>query len=198
MLRFGTLLCSGALALSAMSFVASSAVAAERKSSSSTAMKGKISVGGLYALSGYRALQVKYYLTDKWSLSGSLGLDYFKPSEGKNRGVIDVVFAPGVNYWITPRNQAGPFRASFGLGTRLGIYLGSGPGSAASRSGVSLECSTTAELFFGRHFSLAPEAGLVFRFINNGPDTAGKADGFGLELGHNTGLFGGGSFNFYF
>lgn len=201
------MLCGGALALTTLSLASNPAHAAQKSEQSasssksaskgSSMSKGKLGVGGLLALSGYRALQVKYFLTPKWSVSGALGLDFFSPSVG-SRNIIDVVFAPGVNYWITPKNQSGPITASFGLGGRMGIYLGSGPSSAASRSGVSLEGTVTAEVFLGKHFSLAPEAGMVFRFVNNGPDPAGVGDGFGLELGNNTGLFGGGSFNFYF
>lgn len=198
MLRIASLLCCGALALTVSTLPSSSAHAADKsRSSSSSSRKGRLGVGGLYSLSGYRALRIKYFLTPEWSVSGALGLDFFSPSVG-DRNNIDVVFAPGVNYWITPKNQSGPITASFGLGGRMGIYLGRGPGSINSRSGVNVEATMTAEVFFGKHFSLAPEAGLLFRFVNNGPDPSGKGDGFGLELGDNTGLFGGGSFNFYF
>lgn len=198
MLRLRTMLLASAAAFATTTLASSTALAAEKnQGTSSKKQDGRLGIGGLQALSGYRALQLKYFLTPSWSVSGAVGLDFFSPQVG-SRNIIDVVFAPGVNYWITPKNQSGPITASFGMGGRLGIYIGSGPSSRASRSGVNIEGTLSAEVFLGRHFSLAPEAGVVFRFVGNGPDPGNIPDGFGLELGNNTGLFGGGAFNFYF
>ena len=161
-------------------------------------MKGRIGVGGMRALAGYSALHVKYFVASKWSITGGLGLSHYN-LRGDGDWIVDFILAPGFSYWITPQGQTGPLTASFGIGGRLGINIGGTSDDDSSWSGISTEAVGTAEIFFGQHFSLAPEGGIVFRFFNGRSDEfAGDVDGIGFELGRNTGLFGGGSFNFYF
>lgn len=162
------------------------------------ATKGKFGIGGMRALSGYSALQAKYFITRELALMGGLGFTVFN-LKGDDDNNVGFVLAPGVAYYLTPKGQSGPITASFGLGARLGIFMGSRHTPDSSFSGLNTEILGIAEVFLGRNFSLAPEVGLVFRFVNEPPDPSGiPFEGFGFSIGENTGLFGGGSFNFYF
>jgi hypothetical protein len=160
-------------------------------------MSGRFGIGGQRTLTGYTGMKGRYFFNSRMSADLTLGMSVFKPDEDDVDSTIDTSLTPGFNYWIIPSGQAGALQAQLGVGGRVGFYIGKRDGDVDLFE-IDVEVPVIAELFFGPHFSLAPEVGLVLRFPvgDGGYDEVDK--GFGFEFGQNTGLFGAGSFNFYF
>ena len=179
------------LFLSALTLVAASGYSTQAHAYD---MSGKFGIGGQQTLTGYTGVHGKYFFNKHWSADLSLGFHHFKPDEGDAE--VTAALVPGFNYWIIPDAQAGALQAHLGVGGRLGFVVGK---TRADQSilEIDIEAPVIAEIFFGPHFSLAPEFGLVIR-MPVGEYGYDQDKGFGVDLGQNTGLFGAGSFNFYF
>jgi len=162
-------------------------------------MSKRFGIGGQRSLTGYSGVHGKYFIEEHWSVDLSIGLRLFKPTNDADRDLIGgTAITPGFNYWIIPGQQSGPIQASLGVGGRIGLYIMMQDGTNEQIE-VDFELPVVAEVFLGNHFSLAPEVGLVFRIpIGEQGGFQYPRTGFGMIIGDNTGLFGAGSFNFYF
>ena len=191
-------------------------------------MKGRFGIGGARTLSGFTQIHGRYFVLTHFSLGFGFGLGVWDSNnDTDNDGEDDVDplvvanLAPEFMAWLLRSNESKPIAANFGIGGRIGFIFGSdGSNDPSGQQNdpfeIDIEIPITAEVFLGDHFSLAPEVGIVFRIIpgrapadgNRGgcqtltnPGACrvlGGGPGFGFEVGHNTGFFGGGSFHFYF
>lgn len=185
-------------------------------------MRMRFGLGGQRTLSGYSQIRARFFPITNLHVGLGFGVVILDPEGDADPMVLGTVSPEVMGWYVT--DTEGIVSANFGGGLRFGAVFGENgiddadEGDRDDPLEFDIELPITAEVFLGNHFSIAPEFGVVFRIIpgsNEDGDVnpgAGCASGtsplvcgtgaslpsFGFELGQNTGLFGGGSMNFFF
>jgi hypothetical protein len=197
-------------------------------------MKMRFGIGGQRTLTGYSQIRARFFPITNLHVGLGFGVVMWDPHQHDvdHDTYLLATLSPEVMGWYVSKKETGPISANFGGGLRFGIAFGADGTDDDNQNGLDnpfeldIELPMSAEVFFGEHFSFAPEAGIVFRIVPG--ETAGPGDdpddydenqgagcdntsspvlcnaffskgpGFGFDIGANAGLFAGGSFNFFF
>ena len=197
-------------------------------------MKMRFGLGALRTLSGLNAIAGRLYLTDRLSLGLFTGFAVFSHKEADDDGGFDRRRSVGVwgvgtqvFYWPVQGDRSQVVSADFGIGFRGLLYKGFNRANPEEDDGqpdtieepleIDVEVPLTTQLFVGDRVAVAPEFGVVFRYIpgNREPDQDGNSDsnpgsgvgealgttngpGWGVEMGSHLGLFVGLNVSYFF
>jgi hypothetical protein len=208
-----------------------------RTASAGKDMRMRFGLGGQRTLTGYPQIRARLFPITNLHVGLGFGMLLWDPHEEdvNDDTIVLATISPEVMGWYVSPSE-GPISANFGGGLRFGMVFGENGIDDSDEQGlddpfeIDIELPISAEVFFGHHFSIAPEVGIVFRIVpgeyddtpgaeDNGDENPGsgcnnstspltcgilsgaglgRGPGFGFDIGANTGLFGGGSFNFFF
>jgi hypothetical protein len=214
--------------------IAAVALATPQTAQAGKDMKMRFGIGGQRTLTGYSQIRARFFPITNLHVGLGFGVVVWDPhvDDVDHDAYVLATLSPEVMGWYVSPAE-GPVSANFGGGLRFGLAFGADGQDDDTQNGldnpfeIDIELPLSAEVFFGNHFSFAPEAGIVFRIVpgeagdpddewdenpGSGCDNTmspiicqgtnarafGRGPGFGFDIGANAGLFAGGSFNFFF
>lgn len=172
--------------------------------------RGRVGVGAIRTIAGLNGINVRYFVTDNFSIGGSAGVALFTYRENDpestdppcpdadceledTRTIAFMAFNLEGLYFVKLGSEAGrlPFRADFGVGGRFGVMTSANAADIEDNlddpTELHVEIPIVFQLMFGNNFALSPELGMDFRII---PGSRADGDSNGGVYGSTLGAYG--------
>jgi hypothetical protein len=161
--------------------IAAIALATPQTAQAGKDMKMRFGIGGQRTLTGYSQIRARFFPIKHLHVGLGFGIVMWDPHQHDvdNDAILLATLSPEVMGWYVTKSE-GPISANFGGGLRFGIAFGADGVDDDNQNGLDnpfeldIELPMSAEIFFGNHFSFAPEAGIVFRIVPG--ESAGPGD----------------------